>query len=191
MDPQKEAGDDLYDNILIHVYRANVRRTREKLETAMKLVQPSGTISVYIQHLNGEFDGSNFSSELAGYVNEVLAADWIGYRITARFAGGRVKRQLRRTEGRLFQYLVPSSILRVPLLIGAVVLWPFIAALTAANNFRLRNRSDLCPEYCSSALLSVTKAPIRHDDAPQTVPAAEELRPAWAHARGSAVGVDH
>ncbi len=150
-------AEQLYDNILIHVYRANVRSTREKLNAAMRLARPDGTISIYIEHRHGELDGSNFSLELAQYVNEVLAFNWIGSRVVARFVGGRVRRKLRRIEIRMVQYLMPSSVLQAPLTLAAVLLWPVVAALTAANNWRLRSPSKSCPEYCSSALLSVTR----------------------------------
>ena len=77
--------------------------------------------------------------ELAQYVDEVLPANWIGYRLNASFAGGRAKRQLRLAERLLFHYLWPSSALTLPHAAVAVALWPVVAVLTTANNLRMRN----------------------------------------------------
>lgn len=190
-DSKNIGNEPYYDNILIHVYRANVRRTREKFEAARKVLTPGGTVSIFIQHLNGEFDGSNFTWELAQYVNAVLAADWIGYRVTARFAGGLLKRRLRRAERRLLQYLIPTSSARVPLLLASVALWPIVAMLTVFNNLRLRSQSNFCPAYCSSALLSITRTAGAHGDTLSVVPGSEKLPPHRMPARAPAAVANH
>ena len=57
-DAEAERG---YDNLLVHVHRANVRQSRTIMESAERYVKPGGTIALYIEHVNGETDGSNFS----------------------------------------------------------------------------------------------------------------------------------
>jgi hypothetical protein len=182
--PQRKSDDNpVYDNILIHVDRDHLPWTREKLAAAARLVKPGGNISVYIQDRNGEFK----RRDLALYICQIFAADWIGYRITARFVGGRTKRRLRRLEMGLTQWLSPSSVFALPRVIVAVVLWPIIAGLTAAHNFRLRNIFDRS-YYCSSALVSFTKAPA--NEAYRTAPADAGVHPVGTQVRGSALGVD-
>lgn len=148
-----------YDHMLIHIERAEVRKLKQILERVEDCVEPKGTISVYIEHPNSELDSSNFSLELAQYVDELLPHNWISYQMKASFAGGRIKRELRLAERFLFRYLWPTSIGRLPHLIFSATLWPLTAALTALNNFRLRNASAKCPDYCSSALLSFVRIP--------------------------------
>ena len=148
-------GRCTYQNILIHVDRANVRSIRKRINATMPRLSHGGTLGVYAQHMTGS---ANFSWELAQHVNEVLGTDWLGYHVTAKFAGGAVKHGLRRAETRLARYLVPSSFARIPLMIFPIILLPPIAILTTANNLRLRDKLDLCPDFCSSMLLSLTKA---------------------------------
>lgn len=144
-----------YDNILLHTTRADVRGTAAALEVLGDYLAPGGHIAVYIEHVNGEVDPSNFSVELAQYSEEVLPPSWIGYDVSARFVGGAAKRNLRLMERRLFRHLTPSSVWRLPLLGLAVGLWPVVAAMTAVNNFRHRETGDTCPEFCSSALIAL------------------------------------
>lgn len=144
-----------YDNVLVHTTRASVRSTADALQIVANYVAPGGSIAVYIEHVNGEVDPSNFSIELAQYAEEVLPPSWIGYDIEAQFVGGTAKRRLRLMERRLFRHLTPSSVWRLPVLVAAVGLWPVVAAMTAINNFRHRDIGGVCPEFCSSALLTL------------------------------------
>jgi hypothetical protein len=148
-----------FDNIFVHIRRAEVLKLRKVLEWAEHCIKPDGTIAVYIEHRNSEEDQSNFSVELAQYIQNLLPANWIGLRLKANFAGGRVKRRLRLRERFLLRFLWPSSARRAPLLLLVATLWPVIAALTALNNLRLRNLSSDCPEYCSSVLLCLNNHP--------------------------------
>jgi hypothetical protein len=147
----------LYDSIFVMIRRANVMQTRKILESLEPMAKPGGSIAVFIQHENSETDPSNFSLELAQYTDEVLPRHWLGYRLDARFAGGLTKRRLRLIERSLFRHLWPSSHRRLPFLAAAVILWPAVAAMTAINNWRLHDKLESCPPYCSSALLSMTK----------------------------------
>ncbi len=144
-----------YDRILIHVWRKDIRQTAELVEAAAELLRPSGTLSLFFEHMNSELDPSNFSHEMAQYIEQILPSHWIRYTISAAFSGGRVKRRLRLLDRAIKQNLLPGRILDVPACALAVVGWPIVAALTAVNNIRLRNSSDECLEYCSSALVSL------------------------------------
>jgi hypothetical protein len=68
-----------------------------------------------------------------------------------------MKRRLRLVERRLFGYLLPSSRRRIPLMFGAVVTWPMVAVLMTLSNLRNRNKSEKCPEFCSSFLVSLSR----------------------------------
>jgi hypothetical protein len=146
-----------YHHVLIHVYRAGVRSTRDILESIEPLLANNAVVAIYIDHEHGDVDLSDFSRELAQYVDEILPKCWTGLGIEARFAGGRAKRQLRRIERRLLECLLLAGWRRTLALPFAVLLWPGVAALIAANNWRLRNRLDECLPYCSSALLRLRR----------------------------------
>jgi hypothetical protein len=152
-------ADQKFDNILVHVRRSEVLNLKKILEWAENSTKPAGTIAVYLEHRNSEEDQGNFSTELAQYVQNLLPANWLGLHLTASFAGGRTKRGLRLKERFLFRFLWPSSLARMPLSMLMALLWSVVAGLTALNNFRLRNRSSECLDYCSSALLRVSNRP--------------------------------
>lgn len=151
-----QAPDGGYESVLLHLHRADVTRTARLLEATRPLLRSGGTIAVLIDHPNAEMDASNFSGELAQYIEDLLPANWIGSEVSARFAGGRIKRHLRQLERRVLNHLWPSSWTRMPLLIGAMVVWPIVAALTAANNLRMGRPSEACPAFCTSALILVS-----------------------------------
>lgn len=179
--PAPETGR--YRIVLLHLHRADATRTRRLIEAVRPLLTPAGTVAAYIDHPNGELDPSNFSAELAQYADVLLPADWIGCQISARFAGGRLKRRLRRMERRVLNQLWPSSWKRLPLLIGAVLLWPMVAALTAANNLRMGRPSETCPAFCTSALVVLSRVPAAMDGPPRAGQDAAEPALAGASAR--------
>ena len=91
------------------------------LERLLPLVKREGTISVYFEHVDGEFDPSNFSVELGRYVGELLQPGWLGYRVSTSFAGRNNEAAPSGRRKAAFGYLVPSSRKRIPLLFGAMV----------------------------------------------------------------------
>lgn len=157
--PSHPAG--VYDSILIHICRADMLQTGRVLERVRRALKLTGRIAVYVDHKRGEFDPSNFSTELAQYAEHVMPPDWLAYQLGARFVGGRVKRWLRLAEMELFGYLVPSSRVRPTRVLAGVVLWPLVAATMAIYNFIHRNAPEECPDFCSSFMLTLTRAPCR------------------------------
>jgi hypothetical protein len=151
--------DQKFDHILVHIRRTELVNLRRVLEWVEKCIEPSGTIAVYIENRRSEEYEGNFSLELAQSVQDWLPANWLGLRLDASFAGGRVKRRLRLRERFLFPFMFPSSAGRVPLAMFTGVLWAMVAGLTAWNNFRLRKRSAECLDYCSSALVRLSNRP--------------------------------
>jgi hypothetical protein len=152
--------DRRYETIFLHIYRANMRKTRKILKAIEDYRKPGGQIVIFVEHKQSEIDPSNFSSELTQYLTEFLPADWTRYTTKAKFVGGRWKRRLRLAERRVFNYIKPVSPRRfLPILAGSAV-WPAIAALTAANNIWHRKASSACPEYCSSFLISLESKPV-------------------------------
>lgn len=152
-------ADQKFDHILVHVRRTELLNLRKILGWVDKCIKPGGTIAVYLENRRSEEYEGNFSLELAQSVQELLPANWLGLRLNASFAGGRVKRRLRLRERFLFRFMWPSSARRLPLAMFAGFLWSVVAGLTAWNNFRLRNRSSECLDYCSSALLCLNGLP--------------------------------
>ncbi len=151
--------DQKFDNILVHIRRTDMLKLRKVLGWAENCLKPDGSIAVYIENQTSEEYEGNFSLELAQSVQDLLPPHWLGVQLKATFAGGGIKRRLRSRERFLFRFLWPSSLGRMPLSIFAGLLWFMVAGLTALNNFRLRNRSSECLDYCSSALLCLSKRP--------------------------------
>jgi hypothetical protein len=152
-------ADRTLDNIFVHIRRAEVLSLKKVLEWADKNIKPGGNVAIYIEHENSDQDQSNFSLELAQYTQYLLPSNWMGLQLKASFVGGTAKRQLRLKERRLFRFLYPS-LKGIPYLVVATGLWMVLAGRTAWNNFRLRNVSPDCPDYCSSALLSLRNSPM-------------------------------
>ena len=148
--------DQKLDNIFVHIHRMQMLNLREILEWAEASIKPEGTIVVFVESRSREEEEGNFSLELAQSIQDFVPANWPGFELKASFAGGTAKRRLRSRERLLFRFLWPSSPGRLPISVAAAGLWSGIAALTAVNNFRLRNRSSPCPDFCSSALLCLT-----------------------------------
>ena len=151
--------DQKLDNIFVHIRRAEMVGLRRILGWAERHIKPDGTVAVYVENRNSEDNEGNFSLELAQSVQDLLPASWLGLQLKASFAGGGVKRRLRSRERFLFRFIWPSSLARLPLSIFVALLWSVVAGLTALNNFRLRNRSSECLDYCSSALLRLSNRP--------------------------------
>jgi hypothetical protein len=152
--------DQKFDNILVHIRRMDILKLRKILGWAENCLKPDGSIAVYVENQNSEEYEGNFSLELAQSVQDLLPAHWLGFQLRASFAGGGTKRRLRSRERFLFRFLWPSSLGRMPLSIFVALLWSVVAGLTALNNFRLRNRSSECLDYCSSALVCLNSLPM-------------------------------
>jgi hypothetical protein len=171
-----------YRTVLLHLnlHQADVRRTRRLIEAVRPILAPGGTVAIYIDHPYGEPDADNFAAELAQCLEDMLPAGWIGCDVSARFAGGRIKRRLRRLERRVLNQLWPSSWTRLPLLAGAMLLWPVVAALTAANNLRMGRPSETWPVFCTSALVVISGVSAAPPGPPRA--GAEAAEPALAAA---------
>jgi hypothetical protein len=150
--------DQKFDHILVHIRRTDMLKLRKILGWAANCLKPDGSIAVYLE--NSEEYEANFSLELAQSVQDLLPAYWLGVQLKATFAGGGIKRRLRSRERFLFRFLWPSSFGRMPLSMFVASLWSMVAGLTALNNFRLRNRSSECLDYCSSALVCLNGRPM-------------------------------
>jgi hypothetical protein len=140
-----------YDNVLLHIYRQDVRKVNDAIAQIRELVVPGGTIAIFVDHPNAETDPSNFRYELAQHLDVVLPENWIRYKLKAQFTGGRPKRFLRRAEIFLFDRIGPGRSLVVN--VAAASAWLGVASLTILNNLCLGRNKDACPPYCSSALL--------------------------------------
>lgn len=126
---------------------------------ARPLLAPGGEISVFVEHRNADADPSNFSYELAGYIEHILPGDWMRYDVRARFVGGRAKRYLRAFERRVIARLAPPRLLGIPAFLLAILGWPVVAVGTGLNNWLKRDLTSDCPHYCSAALFTLAPKP--------------------------------
>jgi len=158
-DPAPELLDGGYAHILLHLRRANVLLTRPALEVAQCMLARDGTIGVYIEHVDADTDPSDFSQELAQYLDSVLPTGWLGFQISAQFVGGTAKRRLREVQRVAMRQLIPIHRSRAPHMIAGCLMWPVVATLTALNNWRYRKHRETCPSYCSAAMLVLRRLP--------------------------------
>ncbi len=164
----------MYDDILLHVDRIDARSAAALLAAVQTLIKPGGSIALYIEHPGGEYDPSRFSFELAQYIEVVFQPEWMSYVISARFVGGRAKRVLRQIEAACMNRLWPGRFRDLPTFVVALITWPAVAMLTAANNLRLRAAGETVPIFCTSAMVTLTRYRGRsgHGEA-ERVPAGE------------------
>lgn len=153
----EEASSKSYNYILIHIYRAQIRQLRNWLDVADRHLSASGQIAVFVEHQNSELEGSNFSSEFSQYTEHILPSNWISYRLEGRFVGGRMKRMLRLAERLLYRQLGLFSIQKIPTIVVAAGCWGIWAVFMALYNVLMRRSSSYCPNYCSSAMLSLSR----------------------------------
>lgn len=142
-----------YSRIFIHARRKDIRNVPRLFEYASGVASPDAEIAISIEHPDNETDSSNFSYELAQYVDSVLPASWLDFDIAAKFTGGRIKRQLRLLERTFISRIVPNRLRHIPVAVLAILLLPLVSALTLLNNIQLRQPTRTCPEFCSSALI--------------------------------------
>jgi hypothetical protein len=154
---KRESALRQYDQVLIHIYRADILDLRRQIALADQCVGHEGTISIFIEHKNSDYDDSNFSHELSQYANRILPLDWLGYKLEARFVGGPTKRRLRQIERLIYRLIWPASMKRFPLMFVGAGAWIGIAGLIALNNLWTHHASSVCPDYCTSALLALSK----------------------------------
>ncbi|MBR0856667.1 hypothetical protein [Bradyrhizobium liaoningense] len=150
---QDQPGGPRFNTVFLHLERVDVLEFQALFEAGQVLLAPGGEMIVFLEHKLSGGDSSNFSVELAQYAERLLPSAWLGYRLTASFAGGHTKRRLRLAERSLFRYFIPSSIAKLPSCVLAIACWPLLAFATVLNNLRLRNTFSQCSDYCSSALL--------------------------------------
>jgi hypothetical protein len=168
-------GTERYDNIFLHLPRAELHKAKSIIDHAVGALKPSGTLVFHVWHENSELEPGSLSNELAFEVVSWLPASWLGYRVEAKYAGGLIRRMLRKAERRLFRFLIPSSVATLPHFIVALATWPLVAGLTAVNNIRMHRASVYSPAYCTSILLVLTKhskSPATGDPAAMTAPPA-------------------
>jgi len=139
-----------FDHCLCYVLRKDVRRTRRLIEAILPRMTPGAEVLVFIHHLDGEAENTNFSYEIVDYVSDILPAH-IETLVDVSVTGGRIKRLLRRLERRALgtgarhRWLLPL----------ALPAWALLQGLTLANNLRLRavRRDERSVQYCSSVVL--------------------------------------
>jgi hypothetical protein len=150
-------GKRIYRNILIHVFRKDIREVGPQIQRALDLIAERGTLAVFVEHSDAETDASNFSAELATYAADILPADWLSLDMEVRLVGGYMKRWLRKAERGVLPFVIPLSRKRLPLSVIAVTAWPLIAASTFANNVYQRwvgwRRPTGRPQFASAALI--------------------------------------
>ncbi|WP_315806249.1 MULTISPECIES: hypothetical protein [unclassified Bradyrhizobium] len=149
-----------YDVILIHVLREGVAGTPERLRAAEKRLAAGGRLSVFVEHRYPELDGADMSREFARFADDLLPRNWLAYDCQALFVGGIVKNVLRAAERKLYRYLWPISLRRLPLTASAGLAWGAIAVMTTLNNLRERRASRRLPPRCTSMLLTLSRRPV-------------------------------
>lgn len=143
-----------YRTAVVHAPRAKVRGTRDVVERIEPMLEPGGTLAVYVDHENGELDPSNFTTELAQYVYDILPSNWVSLRISAAFVGGGARRAHHQWQRRVFSILREHRRHRMLVIPAAFFALSLIGIRTAIQNLRFGRPGNVCPQFCSSALLT-------------------------------------
>lgn len=156
-----------YTHAFIYLLRKDCRLTRRLIERCRSLMKPDGECQVFIHHLRGEMEGSNFSLELLHYLDDLVP--WPLNATKFSFVGGTLKRFNHRLFTMLGYYDLRVRWYALPWVVPALVLALPLALL---SNLLLRRRlpSDAFVQYCSSVLIRVGPS--------QRVPRAQMSRPA-------------
>ncbi|WP_316165412.1 MULTISPECIES: hypothetical protein [unclassified Bradyrhizobium] len=149
------AKADRIKHVVLHVLRSQVHSLRTLL-TALECasVFPQ-EITVFIDHLDSEFELSNFSFELAQYASDMLPDDWLAYDVSARFTGGSFRHRAMRVEGRWWRLFLRSSSRLTSTFAGTI--WLVLRILTTSSNVWSKRNANPCPQYCSSAMLTLRR----------------------------------
>ncbi|WP_316197069.1 hypothetical protein [Bradyrhizobium sp. SZCCHNS3053] len=150
-DLAEAAKSDNLGRIVLHLLRSQVRSLRSLLAVMERTGGFPAEIAVFIDHVDSEFDSSNFSSELAQYASDALPEDWLAYDVSAEFTGGSFRHQAMRLEGRWWRVFVGSSSRLKSAIAGSI--WLALRVPIALSNVVSKRNANPCPQYCSSAML--------------------------------------
>ncbi|CCE08485.1 exported hypothetical protein [Bradyrhizobium sp. STM 3843] len=146
-----------YGNVLLHVVDSSLRSVRTIFEQISSRFDEDVEIAIYAENWNLGSTSHDLSGELPIIIQDFLPGEWLDFEVTATFAGGRIKRWLRRVEVRLLDRLVSTNAKRALVLPFLAGLLSIVWGLTAINNWRLRRKLSACPEYCSSFLVRLRR----------------------------------
>ncbi len=141
-----------YTHAFIYLLRKDCRLTRRLVERCGTLMAPGGECLVFIHHLRGELEDSNFSFELLQYLDDLLPQPLSAMEFS--FVGGRLKRFNRRllaALGRSYYHTRwPALLWILPTLALAL---PFIMLSNLA--LARRQPDSTFVQYCSSVLIYI------------------------------------
>lgn len=146
--PTPNQGAVGFTHALLYLHRKDCRSVQRLIKQCESAMVPEGTFHVFIHHILGEFENSNFSSELLEYLEELI--DTSAQNVSCSFVGSRLKRFNVRLFARPSQHYarfgIWSLLWILPML--AVVRIPF--SLAANLYMALKMPSCHFVDYCSS-----------------------------------------
>lgn len=147
-----------FDAVVIRLPWDGLDEIRALVAKAQPLLAPGGTLTLWIHHPGAAVDPANHTDQIPLLVEGVLPRDWLGWTISVRLVGGRVRRFLRRLELSCLRALWPGRWREVPAALLSAVVLPFLAAAMAGANLREGARSDSArPAFCTSILVTMRR----------------------------------
>lgn len=153
--PRSLGSPDGYTHTLIYLLRKDCRNAQELVKRCGPVLSKDGVCTVFIHHLMGETEHSNFSHELVRYVEDIIGETSLG--ATCWYVGGPLKRFLSKVFRRLSHHYARLGIWALPWVIpGMAICAPF----AIAGNFflKVRQPSRHFVSHCSSAAIYLRTA---------------------------------
>jgi hypothetical protein len=142
-----------YTHVLIYLLRKDCRKAQLLVKRCRQAMISGGVCEVFIHHLSGESEGSNFSHELTWYIDDILGRPSLAAECS--FVGGRLKRFNSRWVSRLARHHARFGILSLPWVVPLLVLTiPVSLLVNLYLSFKLP--SSRYVDHCSSVVVRFT-----------------------------------
>ncbi|MBP5855635.1 hypothetical protein KAJ83_01335 [Marivibrio halodurans] len=147
-----------FDAVVVRLPWDRVEEIRALIARTQPLLAPGGVLRLWIHHPGASADPANHTDLFPLLVEGMLPRDWLGWTISTRLVGGRLRRLLRRLELSCLRALWPGRWRETPATLLAAVMLPFIATAMAGVNLRHRACSRVArPAFCTSILLTMRR----------------------------------
>ncbi|MBP5855643.1 hypothetical protein KAJ83_01375 [Marivibrio halodurans] len=149
--------NQLYSDVLIHVYLSSIGHVGSLLANVSKIVEPNGRITLFIEgsSLNSGVQEGNFQHELARFMADTFTIGLMRFDIRTAFAGGHIKHYLTIVErGARTRISVRSPLGSLKRPVFYLIL-AATAVLFAVDNIRKKFLRSTKPKYCTSVVLTL------------------------------------
>ncbi len=148
--PSPRQNSDSYTHVLIYLLRKDCRSAQELVAQCRSKMPPSGTCVLFVHHLYGETENSNFSWELIQYIEEIIGET--SPNASCTYVGGSLKRTLSKSFRSLTSAYGRFGFLSLPWVVPMMILGAPIS-LVCNLLLSMRQPSRHFVSHCSSVAI--------------------------------------